>query len=107
MATDAALNSIEDWDKSSTDIQFDSKPESRPTTPKGGENTKRRFAELLQKHAEDGKAVDLSAEDEVKLSEELAAWINSDSGPFEPADDWFARKAAELKAQKEADANQA
>ena len=55
--------SIEDWD--------------RPTTPKanGVANGARRLAELLQKHAEDGKAVELTPEDEAKLSEELAAWV--------------------------------
>ncbi|KZV94885.1 hypothetical protein EXIGLDRAFT_766760 [Exidia glandulosa HHB12029] len=107
-----SINSQEDWDRSSSDIQFGSKPGSRPTTPKGGAalkegetpgkiaKTKRRLAELLQKHTEDGKQVELTAEDEAKLSEELADWINSDSSPFEPDDDWFDRKAAEIKADK-------
>lgn len=106
-----SINSQEDWDRSSSDIHIDSKPGSRPTTPKGGQvlkegetpgrvaKGKRRLAELLQKHTEDGKQVELSPEDEAKLSEELADWINADSSPFEPADDWFDRRASELKAQ--------
>ncbi|EJD54639.1 hypothetical protein AURDEDRAFT_179749 [Auricularia subglabra TFB-10046 SS5] len=109
-----SINSQEDWDRSSSDIHFDSKPGSRPMTPKGttvlkeGETPgkvasgKRRLAELLQKHTEEGKKVELSPEDEAKLGEELADWINSDSSPFEPDDDWFERKATELKAKKEA-----
>lgn len=109
MSTDAAqqaddlslsslsINSQEDWDRSSSDIQFDSKPGSRPATPKGGAalkegetpgkvaKGKRRLAELLQKHTEDGKQVELSAEDEAKLSEELADWVRPDSyGPSSP-----------------------
>ncbi|KIJ29123.1 hypothetical protein M422DRAFT_188918, partial [Sphaerobolus stellatus SS14] len=49
------------------------------------------LSDLLRLHAEKGKDVQLSAEDELRLSEELGRWINSDSSPYEPDDDFFER----------------
>jgi len=98
----------EDWDMSSTDIRLEQG--QRPCTPSssrapqdrdaeatpGGEPTgigksRRSLSDLLRLHAEKGRDLKLSAEEEEVLSEELGHWINSDSSPYEPDDDFFTR----------------
>jgi len=109
-----SISSQEDWDKSSSEIAM--KQASPPSTPKrrlssfageaahagsaikkSEENTPggtgrsggRKLVDLLRKHAEDGTDLNLSDEDEIKLSEELSQWINTDVSPYERPEDFF------------------
>jgi len=109
-----SISSQEDWDKSSSDIAM--RQSSPPSTPKrresplagdgvqdgaaikkAEENTPggtgrsggRKLVDLLRKHAEDGRDLNLSDEDELKLSEELSQWINADMSPYERPEDFF------------------
>jgi len=92
----------EDWDQSII-IEpngHDSESTRRPSTPpaqtrKGlpepdgtpdmGTKSRASLSELLRRHAEKGRELKLSDEDEERLSEELGNWINSDSSPYETA----------------------
>lgn len=100
-----SLNSSasEDWDRSTSDIRVEPDPPKTPSparvrdgnddnegTPSGTRGRKS-LTDLLRLHAENGKDLQLSEEDEQRLSEELGRWINSDSSPYEPDDDFFSR----------------
>jgi len=119
-----SLNSSasEDWDRSTSDIRVEPDPPKTPSparvrdgnddnegTPSGARGRKS-LTDLLRLHAENGKDLQLSEEDEQRLSEELGRWvrsdtlislyvpyepfvlqINSDSSPYEPDDDFFSR----------------
>ncbi|GJJ10512.1 hypothetical protein Clacol_004738 [Clathrus columnatus] len=95
----------EDWDRSVSDIAPPSTPSQSASripqlngengidndgTPSGTKGRKS-LSDLLRLHAEKGKDLHLSEEDELRLSEELGRWINSDSSPYEPDDDFFSR----------------
>ena len=85
----------EDWDRSTSDIQVDS-----PKTPSisriatghiidndnegtpGGAKGRRSLSDLLRLHAEKGKDLKLSVEDEQRLSEELGKWVCVDGISF-------------------------
>ncbi|KLO06873.1 hypothetical protein SCHPADRAFT_791668, partial [Schizopora paradoxa] len=52
----------------------------------GGERNRRSLSDLMRMYGEQGKNMQLSAEEEKVLSEELGMWINSDSSPYEGDD---------------------
>jgi hypothetical protein len=103
-----SLASNEDWDRSQTvDI---SKLPSPPSTPPPHLRHARRstagrvedirgtppsaradrsLSELLRAHAEMGRDVNITSDEERRLSDELARWINSDFSPYEPSDDAY------------------
>jgi len=56
---------------------------------KFGTRGKRSLGEMLKRHVEKGRSLNLSDEDEEKLSEELGKWINADSSPYELDDPFF------------------
>jgi len=90
----------EDWDQS---IRVD---RARPSTPPAGHQSltsdneatpgdkmgtrgKKSLSEMLKRHIEKGRSLNLSDEEEENLSEELGKWINSDSSPYELDDNIF------------------
>jgi len=56
---------------------------------KMGTRGKKSLSEMLKRHIEKGRSLNLSDEDEENLSEELGKWINSDSSPYELDDSFF------------------
>jgi len=87
----------EDWDQSIRE-EHDHEPSTPPNgtqhldneaTPseKFGTRGKKSLSEMLRRHVEKGRSLNLSDEDEENLSEELGKWINSDSSPYELDDD--------------------
>ena len=77
----------EDWDRSTSDIRVDADPPKTPSparirgsteenegTP-GGTKGRKSLSDLLRLHAEKGKDLQLSEEDEERLSEELGRWV--------------------------------
>ncbi|KAF8589094.1 hypothetical protein K439DRAFT_1612992 [Ramaria rubella] len=106
LSIDSSNSASEDWDRSASDIHVDHEPPKTPSTSRmarlshmdndndgtpGGTKGRRSLSDLLRLHAEKGKDLKLSEEDEQRLSEELGKWINSDSSPYEPDDDFFSR----------------
>ncbi|KAF8531314.1 hypothetical protein JB92DRAFT_95402 [Gautieria morchelliformis] len=102
----SSSSTSEDWDRSASEIQADPEPPQTPSTSRvatvhvvdtenegtpGGAKGRQSLSDLLRLHAEKGKDLKLSKEDEQRLSEELGKWINSDSSPYEPDDDFFSR----------------
>jgi hypothetical protein len=81
----------EDWDRSASEIQADPEPPKTPSTSRvaihvidtenegtpGGAKGRRSLSDLLRLHAEKGKDLKLSKEDEQRLSEELGKWVRS------------------------------
>ena len=96
LSIDSSTAASEDWDRSTSDIQVD--PPKTPSTSRvatvhivdndnegtpGGAKGRRTLSDLLRLHAEKGKDLKLSAEDEQRLSEELGKWVCVD-GAFIP-----------------------
>ncbi|PVF93447.1 hypothetical protein CPB86DRAFT_767778 [Serendipita vermifera] len=87
---------VEDWDKTRED--------GTPATNKGeasadsndegnygsfGRSHGRGLAQLMSPHAEKGKELVLSEEEEQRLATELGKWINADTNPYEASDDTY------------------
>jgi len=107
----------EDWDQS---IREDS-PGAGPSTPPPGHQTlhllaenektpgdnssnfgtrgKKSLSEMLKRHCEKGRSLNLSDEDEENLSEELGKWINSNSSPYELDDNIFPSEKDETRSR--------
>ncbi|KAF8503017.1 hypothetical protein BU17DRAFT_58624 [Hysterangium stoloniferum] len=108
LSINSSNSTSEDWDRSASDLRVESEPPKTPSRPRimvlngidqdndgtpGGAKGRKSLSDLLRLHAEKGKDLQLSEEDEQRLSEELGRWINSDSSPYEPEpdDDFFSR----------------
>ncbi|GJE86665.1 hypothetical protein PsYK624_027460 [Phanerochaete sordida] len=78
LSVSGSENQNEDWDRS-----------IRGPDGAQGETRKRTLSELLKLHAENGKDLDLSADEANQLAEVLGRWINSESSPFEGEDTFF------------------
>ncbi|KZT34085.1 hypothetical protein SISSUDRAFT_969056, partial [Sistotremastrum suecicum HHB10207 ss-3] len=99
----------EDWDRTTSEEVQEVAAPSGPSTPPSRSqsgipeqvdetpntaNARRSLTELMKAHAEKGKDLNLSDEDAERLTEELGNWINSDSSPYEPDDDFFCRRSS-------------
>lgn len=91
LSINSSNSASEDWDRSASDIQVDHEPPKTPSTSRiavsnghdqendgtpGGTKGRRSLSDLLKLHAENGKDLKLSEEDEQRLSEELGKWVN-------------------------------
>jgi len=54
-----------------------------------GTRGKKSLGEMLRRHVEKGRSLNLSDEDEENLSNELGKWINSNADPYELDDPFF------------------
>ena len=96
LSIDSSNSASEDWDRSASDIQVDHEPPKTPSTTRtgavydvdndndgtpGGAKGRRSLSDLLRLHAEKGKDLKLSEEDEQRLSEELGKWVSLDEQP--------------------------
>lgn len=93
LSIDSSNSASEDWDRSASDIHVDHEPPKTPSTSRmaathdmdnenegtpGGTKGRRSLSDLLRLHAEKGKDLKLSEEDEQRLSEELGKWASLD-----------------------------
>lgn len=85
---------VEDWDKTREGGTAENAENETGEYKSLGRSAGRGLAQLMSPHAQRGKELVLTEEEEQRLAAELGKWINTDTNPYEGQEDSYFKEQA-------------